>query len=377
MTKVCHLTSVHRRYDIRIFYKECISLSKEGFDVNLIVADGLPDEIIDGIKIFSVSKENSGRLKRFTKTVRKVYRKAKEINADLYHIHDPELLLIARRLKNHGHSVIFDSHEDVPQQILSKTYIPIQIRRLISTLIAKLEKKIVNKLDAVVAATPTIRDKFLKINKNTVDVNNYPIIDNHLPIPDWNTKERSICYVGGITVNRGIKELIVSLNYVDVKLNLAGNYQPEKLRDELKHLKGWEKVEDYGFVDRIEIQNILNKSMVGMVTLHPIINYLESLPIKMFEYMLAGLPVICSNFPLWQEIVEGNGCGKSVDPADPKAISQAINFLLNSPQVALEMGQKGRKLILEEFNWGIESKKLIVLYLKVLKKVQLKAQFEF
>lgn len=376
MTKVCHLTSVHPRYDIRIFHKECKSLVKEGFDVNLIVADGLADETKDGIKIYGVVKTNSGRLNRFTKTVQKVYHKAKEINADLYHIHDPELLLIARRLKKKGYFVIFDSHEDVSQQILSKFYIPFSLRSLISISFAKMEKKVVSKLDAVVAATPTIRNKFLKINKNSIDVNNYPIIDNHLAAPDWDKKERAICYVGGITVNRGIKELIESLNYVDAKLNLAGNYQPEQLRDELKESKGWGKVEEYGFVDRIQIQNILNKSMVGIVTLHPIINYLDSLPIKMFEYMLAGLPVICSDFPLWKEIVEGNECGKSVDPLDPKAISQAINFLLNSPQVAYEMGQRGRKLILEKYNWENEAKKLVAIYRKILNQVPLQGQMQ-
>jgi len=368
-TKICHLTSVHPRYDIRIFHKECKSLSKEGFDVNLIVADGLGDETKDTIRIFDVGKSPSGRLVRFTKTVQKVYRKANQINAKIYHIHDPELLIIASRLKEKGCIVIFDSHEDVPLQILSKAYIPSRIRRLISNIFAKLEQRVVSKLDAVIAATPAILSKFSKINNNSVGVNNFPIIENHLPLRNWDLKERAICYVGGITESRGIRELIEAINYVDGKLNLAGDYQPAKLRDELTRLKGWGKVEEYGYVDRIQIQHILNSSRIGMVTLHPNVNYLESLPIKMFEYMIAGLPVICSNFPLWQKIVEENKCGITVDPLDPKAISEATNYLLNEPNIAYKMGKNGRALIFEKYNWETESKKLIEMYEELVQQI--------
>ena len=74
--KVCHLTSVHTRYDTRIFLKECQSLASNGYKVSLVVADGLFDEYKEGVSIYDVGKTDSGRLNRFTTTTRKVYKKA-------------------------------------------------------------------------------------------------------------------------------------------------------------------------------------------------------------------------------------------------------------------------------------------------------------
>ena len=114
-------------------------------------------------------------------------------------------------------------------------------------------------------------------------------------------------------------------------------------------------------------KNIYENSKIGMVTLYPIINYLDALPVKMFEYMSAGIPVISSNFPLWKKIVEGNNCGLTVDPKDPKQISSAIEKLLSNDKQAKEMGQNGRKAVEEVYNWEIEEKKLLDIYKEILK----------
>ena len=111
----------------------------------------------------------------------------------------------------------------------------------------------------------------------------------------------------------------------------------------------------------------MSRSVAGLVTLHPVINYLDALPIKMFEYMAAGIPVIASDFPLWREIVVGNQCGLCVDPMDPAAIARAIDHLAQHPDEACQMGENGRRAVLEKFNWAVEEKKLIQLYEDLLK----------
>jgi glycosyltransferase involved in cell wall biosynthesis len=98
------------------------------------------------------------------------------------------------------------------------------------------------------------------------------------------------------------------------------------------------------------------------VTLHPIRTYLDSLPVKMFEYMAAGIPVIASDFPLWREIVVGHKCGICVDPMDPRAIACAIDYLVAHPDVAREMGENGRRAARERYNWGHEEKRLLDFY---------------
>ena len=130
---------------------------------------------------------------------------------------------------------------------------------------------------------------------------------------------------------------------------------------------GWKNVDYLGWMDREGVKAALNESMIGLVTLHPIINYLDALPVKMFEYMAAGLPVIASNFPLWKKIIEGNQCGLCVAPLDPQAIADAIDYLLVHPEEAERMGRNGQKAVQERYNWGLEELKLTSLYDSLIK----------
>ncbi|CUU68751.1 phosphoserine aminotransferase%2C (psat) [Campylobacter hyointestinalis subsp. hyointestinalis] len=364
---IVHLTSVHPRYDTRVFIKMCCSLAKnKSYKVSLVVADGKGDEIKSNVFIYDVGLKSYSRISRMQKTAKKIFQKAKDLNSDIYHIHDPELIPVGLRLKKLGKKVIFDSHEDVPKDILSKNWIPFLLRRSISYAYSLYEQYACSKFDYIVAATPFIRDKFLKINKNSIDINNYPILGELYNDISWNDKENSVCYVGGISRIRGIVEIVKAMKYADIKLNLVGLFDSNDLKNEIvvlaKSICNENKINLFGFLDRKGVSDIINKSKIGLVTLYPTTAYLEALPIKMFEYMSAGIPVIASNFPLWRDIVEKSGCGICVDPLKPKDIAKAINFILQNPQIAEQMGINGRKIVVEKYNWAIEEEKLFNIY---------------
>lgn len=365
--KVCILTSVHPPFDVRIFHKEAKSLVKAGYDVTLIAPHD-KEEIVDSVKIVNLQKPRN-RIERMTKTVWSAYRKAVQVDAVIYHFHDPELIPIALRLKRMGKIVIFDSHEDVPKQLLGKPYLNKPAKIILSRCLELYEKYSCRRFDAIVAATPFIRDKFLKINPNTVDINNFPIIGELANGQvDWNIKQNHVCYVGGIGTTRGIEEMVKAMALVKTpaRLQLGGQFSEKATEARITALPSWEKVDALGYLDRKAVRDVLARSMAGLVTLHPIVNYIDALPVKMFEYMVAGIPVIASNFSLWREIIEGNKCGLCVDPLNPSEIAKAIDYILTHPEEAQRMGENGLKAVKEQYNWSIEEKKLLAFYEQLL-----------
>ena len=366
--KVAHLTSAHPDGDVRIFHKECVTLAKAGYNVSMILP-GTTTRNEKGVHIISFPSVPGSRLLRAIRTVNAVFAEALKINADIYHLHDPELLRIAIKLKRKGKIVIYDAHEDLPRQVLAKSYIPKFLRKTISRWVEKYENRKVSGIDGVVAATPFIRDRFLKINKNSVDINNYPILEELDSPVDFNLKSANeICYVGNITVVRGVKEIVQSLPGTKARLLLAGKFEDSELKANIEREPGWKQVEYFGFVDRQQVKDVYRRARAGLVTLYPIINYLDALPVKMFEYMAAGIPVIASDFPLWKQIIEDNNCGLCVSPKDPKALAAAINALLNDEQNCIRLGHNGKQAVRNKFNWTIESEKLIAFYQGLIKK---------
>lgn len=361
--KVCHLTSVHHHTDTRIFLKECRSLAAHSYEVTLI-APNATEGMFEGVQVLTVQKDGKGRLSRMLRTTKLVLERAKEMNADVYHFHDPELIPVGLKLKKLGKRVIYDAHEDVPRQILAKSWIKSSIRRFVSQSFEYYENKAAKKLDAVITATPFINERFLALGCQAVNVNNYPILKElHIPNVDWSQKERTVCYVGGLGKIRGLFEMVEAMNHVDdLQLSLAGRFSVPSEREAAVNKGGWNKVSELGFIDRQQVSALFSRSIAGLVILHPTRNYLDSLPIKMFEYMSAGLPVIASNFPLWKTIIEQNKCGICVDPYNPKEIADAIQWLADHPQEAKVMGENGRKAVEKLYNWENESKKLLELY---------------
>ncbi|WP_294765068.1 glycosyltransferase family 4 protein [uncultured Rhodoferax sp.] len=367
MGRVVHLTSAHPRDDIRVFLKECRSLAAHGHEVVLVVADGRGDEVRDGVTIADVGR-SAGRLDRMFKATRRVSRKAVALDADIYHLHDPELLLVGLKLKRRGKKVVFDAHEDVPKQILGKHYLHPWVRRVLSWGFAHFEHYACARFDGVVTATPYIRDKFLPINLRSVDINNFPMIGELENAVPWGDKADEVCYVGSIAQIRGVKELVRAMESTrtPARLNLVGGFAEVKVEAEVRTYPGWSRVNVLGVQDRQGVREVLGRSVAGVVTLHPASNYLDALPIKMFEYMSAGIPVIASDFDLWRTIVEESKCGLCVNPLDPAAIGLAIDYLVGHRAEAEKMGANGRQAVLSRYNWAREEAKLIGFYDRLL-----------
>ncbi|MDZ7796612.1 MAG: glycosyltransferase family 4 protein [Candidatus Marinimicrobia bacterium] len=358
--KVCHVTSVHPRNDVRIYHKEIKSLQNNGYEVFFIVADGKGNDIEN--TIYDVGKP-ANKIVRFLYFTQKLLKCAENIDADIYHIHDPELINFGRKIKNRGKLVIYDIHEDLPRQLLTKPYLKLLFPKFISFLVERWENKYAKDFDYLITPTAHIHKRFKCINSNVKTVKNYPRLEEFSICESSRKSEKHvISYVGALTEVRGILELVDAIRDLPISLELAGIFHEKYYKKLVIKNPGWKKVHYRGYLNRQEINELLQRSFVGIVTLYPTVNYITSLPVKMFEYMAAGLPVIASDFPLWKKIVEENNCGICVNPKNINQLANAINYMLHNREEAKIMGLNGRKAVMKKYNWSLEEKKLLSVY---------------
>ena len=361
---ICHLASAHERNDTRIGVKMARSAIDQGLSVAFVVADDGPDEMRNGMLVVGV-KRYRRRLLRMLFGPISVYRAALRLNARIYKLHDPELLLMMPFIKLFSSAkFVFDSHEDVPIQFLAKPYLNPILRRVGSLVLKGLMHVLCSRLDGVIAATPFIRDKLKKANSNTIDICNYPISHEMTEAANDVGDRLSVTYIGNIGESRGIFELLKAMEYVrhPVRLELVGSFNDASAEARARAMPGWKHVTYHGWVGRDEVVAALKRSVVGIVVLRPHPNYVDALPVKMFEYMGGGVPVIASDFPLWRKIVEDADCGLLVDPLNPKEIAEAIDVFHEDKSRVAEMGRNGSKAALAKYNWGVEEGKLISFY---------------
>ncbi len=368
--RVVHITIVHRRYDSRIFYKECVGLAKAGYQVSLVVADGLGNERKENVNIIDIGRAESSRLKRMIKTSRKAVETAASLNADLYHFHDPDLLVSALGLRKKG-CVVFDSHEDFPALMLQRDYIPDFARNLLFRLARFIESYSAKRLSGIVCATETIRKKFEAYGTlRTETVRNYPVFADGENRPKHCRPEKAVaCYVGGLTEVRGVKEMVLSCYKAGVKLLLAGEFDSADYFEQVKAMPQWENVEFIGYVPNAEVkEKVYDRSALGLVLLHKAPNHTHSIPIKQLEYMQAGLPVVASREVLFcKQVTQTENCGLVVNPLDTDEVAEAIGAIINNPERAKQMSENAFRASADKYNWSSQEKLLLNFYSSLLK----------
>lgn len=340
--------------------------------VDLFVQDGLGNEKdISGGAIIDTGASDGSRFQRMLFGSWRMYHALRRANADIVHFHDPELIPIGILLRMQGVKVVYDIHENLPDQVMAKKYIKRALRRPLSLFVRVIEGLAGHLLSGVVAAGPAIASRFPQ--SKTIQVRNYPLLaEFHTTHSETSPAAHFfyVVYVGGITEARGITEMLAAVEHVktkNVRLKLAGAFHPEALEARCSVKPGWRKTDFEGWLDRTNVAQLLDTCQAGLLVLQPTPAYLESLPIKMFEYMAAGLPVIASDFPYWRDLLKNYNCALFVDPADAQAISEAIDWVANNPIAAKEMGAQGKIATEKEFNWQSESEVLVEFYKRCLK----------
>lgn len=369
--KICHISTVHSAFDDRIFYKECISLSNN-YETHLIVSH-THHEIVNGVQIHALSLSNSLFLRLVWKQFI-AFIQVFQIQAKICHLHDPELIPLGMLLKICGKKVVFDMHEFSYFHILGKTWAPRWLIQIFANIYRWIEGIAFRYFfDHIVLVVNEgnyfnyIQSRYETcIHKFTV-VRNFSILEmiKHKKTASINTNAFVIIYAGGLSVVRGIYEIIQALEPLSgVELWLLGPWETQKYQEQCMSLAASVKVRYFGKVKMEEVYPYMKRANVGIANLYPIENYLTSLPIKAFEYMACKIPMIMSDFPYWKTIF--SECSLFVDAKKPQDITLAIAQLQKDHELCKNMGNKGYQLVQERYSWESESIKLIDLYHQIL-----------
>ncbi len=372
--KVCMVTWGHDALDDRIFFKEALSLRKVYSQVTVIAAGSGGRQHVKGVKVVMVKRYRIPLV-----TMRRIYRAARGERAHFYHLHEPQLWPLAFLLKIRCRcKVIYDVHEHLPEMIRDFSTKPRSVATFWATIFSLLDQLLVRRVDATMVASDLLASRFSGMARRVVTIYNYPRIDlfdgQQPPPPGLKQRHgsgRIVFYHGQIARARGMPVLmrackIAARTTQNLRLIMLGHIFGRSYGAELRTSMHREGVG--GFVEILdpvpheEVPRYLALSEVGLVVLPPLSVFRESLPIKLFEYMACGVPVVASRLPAIKRVIEETGCGLLVDPENAEEIGMAIAYLLEHPEEARAMGQRGKKAVGEQYNWSPMEIRLLNLY---------------
>ena len=376
MPKVCILSSVHLALDNRVFYREAQSLRRAGYDVTLIAVHE-QDEVRGGVQIVALP-----RVRRWQRPLLwlTLLRGAIRTRADLFHFHDPELLIVTPWLRwLTGKPTIYDVHEVYADFIQVKDYIPTWLRHPVAWVFRWLEPLLARLQSALLFADEEIAATFSSMNKPKATLFNFPsrsfVEDALVATRNVGPREPVILYLGGLERNRGSRLMLEAFHQVwkahpQARLLLVGHFAPPNLEREVRadaEQRGIEQaITITGRVPFEQIGAYLTRASVGWVTWQPEAKNQKNIPTKLFEYMAYGLPVVCSDLTSTRPFVLERQNGYLVTADDPADHARAILQLLHHPQLAASMGKKGQQMVRTDYNWDEMQEHLLALYQEVL-----------
>lgn len=345
-------------------YRQGHSLLSDGFEVYNVVSDDCPSEVVQGIKTIPSGYNARGFLQRVFIAPFRVYRKLLEVDADVYHTFCVDTLLICLLLKRKRKKVVFEMREDHPYSLYWKSKAPRWLLRPVVWIMAKWMGFVMRRLDAVTTLTYE-EEAYLKswgIAPEKVHLwGNFPEVrkDYSLPLEDYIQREDRILYFGLIYSYSKQEVFLKAMKDIpDVKYLVAGRFMDNELdtyRAKIVNMPEWKDVEFIEGFKHEELDGFIQKSTISNVlrdfSAYPMEKSGSFGIIKIFESMEAALPIICSDMPIYREIMKEYKCGILVDPLNERQIHDAIHYLVSHKEEAWRMGQEGRRAVIEKYSW--------------------------
>lgn len=370
--------------DSRII-KEANTLGEYGFEVMVLALHnkGLEENqrfehfCVKRLKLSTRDKLGKNKFSQIIKYIEfrsQCVNEAMKFLPDVVHCHDIYTLpigeMVIKKLGKHI-KLVYDSHE-----LWSQASNNLSMPKILIKIQNKLESRIIKKCHKVI----TVSESIVKYLKKEYKLQEQPILIRNIP-PKWNIAEKRkvfheefnidlskkiVLYQGVIGEGRGIEKLIESMNYINknnIILVFMGN------GNKIDHYKNLTK--ELGVSDKVYFHKAVDPSILKMYTSSAdlgvsmikniCLSYYYSLPNKMFEYIQAEIPVICSNYPDMEGIVREYKVGETADPNSSEEIARSIEKVLLDDQIYNKY-KNNCKTAKKQLNWECESEKLIQLY---------------
>jgi glycosyltransferase involved in cell wall biosynthesis len=376
--KICLISDTHNAQDDRIYWKEAVSLQKAGYDVTHLCVGKIEKQyktdeniIIHQIKRKHLSKNRY--LNFLLKTLLQrnsnqyLFNAAKTIQADVYHIHDLKPLAIIQKLKKFPWKpriiyCIRESHPDMIRDYNTSKGLLRLYYLLYASYINVWEKKQCKHADFIITIDDAAYNEFMPIT-GSERINIIYNYSNLFPTENNETKIDAlydVIYIGGITKLRGLLNILRAIKIckskgLSLKFALLGKFYSADFQEEFFNYVQSntliENIEFLGWVPHKQVCHYLTLSKIGIVTLLPIEKYKKNIPIKQFEYMAFGLPVIGSNLPPIEDFIKPVNAGLVVDPEDPESIAEALINLISDIDLYSELSKNGMHAARNIYNW--------------------------
>jgi glycosyltransferase involved in cell wall biosynthesis len=355
----------------------CYGLAERGLPAVLVAPEtSAADLVVQG-------SAWNGRLAR-TSRARRIslaLRAALAEHADVYHIHEQELIPVALALKilRPSAAVVFDAREDYPALMRLKYWVPKALRPLLAltahaaNLIASLC------LDGIVAADPDVENDFRLLGaKRTCVYYNFPTLSLFTPgraVPPVDRVD--LVYIGGMSERTGIFVLLEALALLAQEgirptVRLAGYTDGVEGQKTIRNgidLRGLTaQVELRGTLPYEEVPAWIRSGRIGLVPLLPLPKFMKNITTKTFEYWACGLPVIASDLPPIRPFFMDGYNGVLFEPGSACDLARAIRLLLAAPSQGAAMGHNGQRQVYESWNNSGQTAELLSFYEQLWKR---------
>jgi len=358
---IVHVSSAHPWVDNRVHLREAAAAADAGYRVRLIAVDCALDAPPTAVEVVRIPRRR--RLRRMLVSTTQALVLALRSRARLVHLHDPELIWTIPVLRAAGRIVVYDAHEDLPDQIWGKDYLSYRQRAVLSALSHGL-LRLAGTADRVVTATEWTGRRFPAARR--IAIHNYPL---RRAADDAQTgleaRPTVVAHVGVLSHDRGIDVVAAVPGQPDFppgwRMELVGAIDAATDTTALRDAESSGRLRHGGVVGPMQARDLLLGARIGVIPFRrtPVTD--QIFPTKLFEYLAAGLAVIATETPLLRMLLDGSDCVTFVPPDDPAAIAGAVRRYAEDPGLLLRHGAEARRAA-QRFRWHREADRLVAMY---------------